>query len=44
MTLILEIKYGGRRLLRIYNDDLFVLLTELYPSKEWIAWKFEGKE
>lgn len=39
-------KIGGGGLLKVFHgeeSELIAMLKSLYPDKEWIDWKFEGK-
>ena len=34
-------KLGGSGLLRVYNDSVYSLLSEVYSNYDWLPWKFE---
>ncbi|MFN7094184.1 MAG: hypothetical protein ACK4M7_02365, partial [Burkholderiales bacterium] len=33
-------KWGGRALLKIYQDSVFKMLQSVYPEIHWLPWRF----
>lgn len=33
-------KLGGKQLLRMHNDSLFQLVSDVYSEHRWLPWKF----